>query len=113
MTNEINTNSQHVGIVHVDDKGIILNESEINFIFILSDLYNIKNFKIRYKLLSTIDLYGDTIFNRLQSNILIKELEDLLKEKIGNRTKKDIISSIYFIKKSLKNLHTYIKFIGD
>lgn len=67
----------------------------------------------KFKCLSFVDLYGDTIFNNAQSREIIEEC-DILKKKIK---KKEILQALDKIKnlaeRCSKEIHTYLKFIGN
>jgi hypothetical protein len=60
-----------------------------------------------------VDLYGDTVFNRLQVSILIAELEAA----IAKATDADVAAHgqaiLELAKKSEANVHTYLRFLGD
>jgi hypothetical protein len=66
-----------------------------------------------YPMLAGIDLYGDTIFNRLQIPRFLTELADI---SANARTKEDreLVSEIERLaRRCADNIHTYLKFIGD
>ena len=101
---------QHIGITLNNEKGETLKESNINFAEILNVVYDQEDCKTNFQWLSTIDPYGDTIFNPLQTPIIVNELNSLsvlldknLAEKVNN-----LVSFLKSI-----NTHEYIKFIGD
>ena len=72
-----------------------------------------KNDEEIYELLKYVDLYGNTVFNNLQMDNLIKDLNYLLKN-VKNESEKEIIEAIYLLCKKCKNgVHLYIKFYGD
>jgi hypothetical protein len=66
-----------------------------------------------YPLLGFVDLYGNTVFNRIQMNNLIQELKKL-KESSENVKQKNTISKIIKLAKRCENdAHIYLKFVGD
>ena|SRR5258708_304320 len=96
---------QHIGIEKINERGETLQRSDVNFVDIIVNLYKVNDYKEKFPLLSYIDPYGDTYFNMLQKQDLIRELENFNFDK--NLTNK----VINFIKNA-KDLE-YIKFIGD
>jgi len=68
----------------------------------------------RYNLLTFIDWYGDTTFNRLQVATVISELELIEREKAETTEEKMLIHNILLLaKKSQQAPHFYLKFYGD
>ncbi len=96
---------QHIGIEKINELGITLQRSEVNFCDFMVELYKIKDYKIKFPLLSYIDPYGDTYFNELQKPDLIRELESF-------KFDKNLIEEVVNFIKVAKDLE-YIKFIGD
>ena len=75
---------------------------------ILPDFKDTSSYCLRY-----VDLYGDTTFNRMQMDQLKKEFE-LIKRKTRDKEIKLFIEKIMvLIGKCKRNVHTYIKFLGD
>ena len=103
--------AQHIGIEKIDEKGIALDRCKINFAIIVNTLYKIDSFQGQYPWLSGIDPYGDTIINRIQSQLMIIELlklRDNMDDMILTQATDEVVS---FIKQI--DIHQYIKFIGD
>jgi len=113
MESNLDLKNQRVELEWIDEKGNIIEKSQINFIYIIDVLLKIKDFKRKYVWLSTIDYYGNTFFNVQQVPIVIKELNDLRKEKINLDVKTTISESASFLNKVNMKVHTYIKFVGD
>jgi len=66
-----------------------------------------------YPMLSGIDLYGDTIFNRLQIPRFLSELADLASNARTDDDRKLVLEIEMLARRCADNLHTYLKFIGD
>ena len=67
----------------------------------------------KFYCLKYIDLYGDTVFNRLQMDDLIKELL-IVKEESRSIELSDFITLLVDLAKKCKNdVHLYLKFYGD
>lgn len=103
--------AQHIGCQLQDGSGHLIKNSKLNFAPINLILWDFDKNKKKYQWLHTIDEYGDTTFNPLQTPYVIMELENLKKEKIDGDIQKLIDDFVVFIKKI--DLHLYIKFIGD
>jgi hypothetical protein len=66
-----------------------------------------------FKLLKYIDWYADTVFNQIQLNDLIADI-DLLLEKTDNVNERDLLARIKEMCIHCKDeYHQYIKFYGD
>jgi hypothetical protein len=65
------------------------------------------------KCLSSIDAYGDTVFNQRQIPVLIEELKSKLKFAQSDDTRIHLHKLISLVEKSIGKTHTYIKFYGD
>lgn len=100
---------QHIQLELEDEDRKVIETSAINFSDILGALYEHQDFKIQYPWLSTIDPYGNTVFNRLQIPYIIDEL-NVLMSKIPNK-EMSIKDTISFIEKI--STHQYITFYGD
>ncbi len=99
--------AQHIGLTRIDERGKILERSEVNFADFINVLYKLKKFEDKYPLISYIDPYGDTYFNIRQRSDLVEELKRFsLDNNLG-----DIEQLITFISKT--GIHEYIKFTGD
>jgi hypothetical protein len=67
----------------------------------------------KFYCLKYIDLYGDTVFNRLQMDDLIKELL-IVKAESKSTDLSDFIGVLVDLAKKCKNdVHLYLKFYGD
>lgn len=100
-----------VDIVYQDERGKELDkviDSDNLIGKILLDLKGSPSYCLRY-----IDLYGDTVFNRMQIDQLRKEFESVLDKSKDGHIKSFIEKILVLIGKCKKNVHTYIKFIGD
>jgi hypothetical protein len=105
---------QNIGIRKIDERGKVLEESDINFVDIKLALFEIRsytNFQKQYPWISTIDDYGDTYFNILQRPIVIEEFKRAIKEVKEDEIKKIVVRLISFIEGA--DTHQYIVFIGD
>ncbi len=90
---------------------IILEGEDKNIISSLSNEFTIvSNSNLReFKLLQYLDPYGDTIFNHLQMNDLIQDLQSL--KLMENNL---LINEVQLLAESCKNKpHTYLVFYGD
>lgn len=103
--------AQNIKIEKIDEYGNTIETTEINFADIVNKLGTIPNPESKYPWILTIDPYGDTILNHVQTPIVIRELE-ILRGKIEDETTKELIEKlISFL--DLSEPHQYIKFIGD
>jgi hypothetical protein len=107
-----NLNSQLVQIELIDEKGRLIERSDINFMIILDNLYQKKEYKKQYPLLSTIDYNGLTVFNYMQVPLVVKELQHLSKRN-DSITKEISERVINFMNKIHEHVHLYIRFVGD
>lgn len=62
--------------------------------------------------LQFIDPYGNTVFNSLQTKVLISELEELEQLCQSRKDEAKAATIIQFLKK-YGQVHTFIKFLGD
>lgn len=63
--------------------------------------------------LSSIDWYGDTVFNSIQMKRFIPEL-DLLQERASTDEEKALVSTVKKLAERCEGgVHLYLKFIGD
>lgn len=94
-----------------DERGKILEKFNLNVADIIKKSWEVKNFKEKYNWVSSIDPYGNTIFNVHQIPYLTAELENLKKE-IND---KQIISDVNELEKFIGKIeqHLYIRFVGD
>ena len=102
---------QNIEILLEDEKGKKIKELDLNFVGIISELWKIKDFQIQYEWLSTIDPYGNTIFNVYQIPKLIEESQELLKQ-IKDQNTKNSIKKFLDFSKEVKQ-HIYLRFVGD
>ncbi len=103
--------SQNISCVLVDENGKRLESSKLNFSYVKYELYQMPDFKERFPWLSTIDDYQDTTFNTLQVPMVIKELKVLYKVTKDEELRVLIKSFVIFLKGV--SIHEYVKFIGD
>lgn len=101
---------QHVALNLINEKVVLIKSSDINFADVMFFLFKQEDYEKRFPWLSTIDPYGLTIINELQTKSLIQDLEALqiISE---NKLKSLIQESVNFIKES-GDLE-FIQFIGD
>jgi len=71
--------SQLINILLEDEGGKIIEKSEANFADIMNEAWELKNFKKNYPWLSSIDQYGNTVFNIHQTSYLTDELNKIEK----------------------------------
>jgi hypothetical protein len=60
-----------------------------------------------------VDLYGDTVFNRLQVGFLIKELESAVLKTADPSVAEHGRAILDLARKCSANVHTYLRFLGD
>ncbi len=60
-----------------------------------------------------IDHYGNTTFNQLPIPFLISELENVLKSVTDSDTRAQGVEMLALARKSVGEIHTYLKFYGD
>ncbi|MFA6250510.1 MAG: hypothetical protein WC686_03335 [Candidatus Shapirobacteria bacterium] len=102
-----------MNIQKIDEKGKVLEECLVDFGIVLNTLYEVENCKLLFPLLCYIDIYGDTYFNRLQNPDLVDQFS-WLKTMMPDKAIKDKIDKIVnFIVFGSKEVHLYIKFLGD
>jgi hypothetical protein len=66
-----------------------------------------------YPMLSGVDLYGDTIFNRIQIPRFLSELARVASNAQRDEDRKLVSEIEMLARRCADNLHTYLKFIGD
>ncbi len=101
--------AQHIGCQLEDEQGKLIRDSGLNFADINGVLWDIDPKKEKYVWLCSIDQFGDTVFNYLQSPIVIAELEKL-KNEVDQKMQNLINKFIEFIKTIDAD---YIRFVGD
>lgn len=106
---------QIININYENENGELIEELPINFTDVLSLLFkeNFEENKIKYPWITTIDPYGDTVFNKLQWTHLAKEFNELKKEINEEKVKNILDGLVLFMKKNENHPHTYLKFYGD
>lgn len=102
---------QHIGIERIDENGKTLDFCDINFAEVMNLLSNEDNIIQISPLISYVDPYGDTYFNRLQIKDLVDELNMIGSKEQFKTLKTKIVTIVRFI--NLVDVHQYIKFIGD
>lgn len=106
----IKNNGGNISMIIEDENGELIESSEINYANI-DCLLPGKDVSTKYPWLQTIDPYGDTTFNGLQTKNVISELKKLAEE---NKNEEVLINeTISFISKIDYGSHVYVKFIGD
>lgn len=90
------------------------NGKEIDYIIdtngLISQIIPYNNEK--FPLMRYIDLYGDTIYNRLQMPQILAELT-IIKKTITPKEIVYILNIEALINRGLKEPHLYLKFVGD
>jgi hypothetical protein len=66
-----------------------------------------------HSLLSGIDPYGDTVFNRLQMDDFLIELDELKKQQMTSKQILHIEGIKELAAKCRGDVHLYLKFVGD
>lgn len=102
--------SQFIEVVKTNERGEIIQPTEINFAPIIMYIQSSKIEK-EYPWISTIDEYGLTMINHLQAKYIVSELEKLL-GLIEGEGLKSPISEVVALLSGLEN-HKYVKFLGD
>ena len=107
---------QHIGIILEDERNNLVERSESNFADILNAFYNKIQYEEavrKYPWLTSIDPYGNTIFNHLQVPHLIRELDEI-KTLLGPQATAILEKIIIFVSnRVVESEGLYIKFIGD
>jgi len=66
-----------------------------------------------FRCLGFIDVYGDTVFNRLQMHTFMQELERI-ERSVTDQEGRDFLRKLYALAQECQaEVHTYLKFIGD
>jgi hypothetical protein len=103
--------AQHIGCAIVDEEGVILNHSEINFKVVFIFLWTVDPKNEKYPWLISIDDNGDTTFNWKQFPYLLSELKTIANDQ-NLKIPKEISELITYIN-SIDEPHFYLKFFGD
>ncbi len=101
---------QLIEVTRQNENGEIIDTLSLNFANILSFVFE-KTSNDKFPWLWSVDPYGDTVFNEIQIQNLIKELESLLT--LANDS--ESISSIILFRNYIKEVtsHQYLKLSGD
>ena len=67
----------------------------------------------RFPWTNTIDMYGDTTFNRIQAELLRKEWAILIEEAADEKTKEMLAQVDAILERCVSGVHLYAKFYGD
>ena len=103
--------AQHIGIRKITESGELMQNYDTNFTPVANYVNQSKEKFAQYTWLSSIDEYGDTVINRLQSVHVIAELQSLLNESLDEESKQTANEVVNILKTI--DTHEYIKFIGD
>jgi hypothetical protein len=103
--------AQIINVCKVTESGELIQNSNINFASVVDFVTESKERMAQYPWLSSVDEYGNTTLNRLQSSHVIDELNRLSDEVNDNVAEVCIRDSVGFLK--TQDVHEYIKFIGD
>lgn len=107
--------AQHIGVRILDhNRETVLDKSaDINFAPLQKLLFDKGKPKKQYPLLSGIDEYGNTFFNRVQIGQLLNEL-DMLSQEATTQEQKKTVSGVKKIAKICQSkVHHYLEFVGD
>jgi hypothetical protein len=66
-----------------------------------------------HPMLSSIDWYGDTVFNRIQMSRFLSEWESLLENAKSSEERKLLMGVKELAERCRDGVHLYVKFIGD
>lgn len=105
---------QNIGVRVEDEAGTVISSSNINFADILNLFDSHQDWekqKKKYPWLTSINPYGDTVFNLLQIPYLINELDSLKKVYASDKSIEDCIT--FLNQEILCENHNYLRFIGD
>jgi|GEM_PF-1552791 len=103
--------AQHIGCVMVDENGNVLNGSGLNFNTLHDLLCDFDRQGKKLPWLTSIDDYGDTIFNWRQIPYVLEELKIFKIEDIVSDP--SLISDFIEYIEQMEWTHRYLKFIGD
>lgn len=103
---------QNITIQIENERGGLLQRLSINFALILGHIIQRDGFSDEFPWLSSIDPYGDTVFNLLQIPHLVSELESFGRVSNGD-VQKNIAEFINEINILKDKEHLYLRFIGD
>ena len=99
---------QHIGVHVEDERGAVLARySEMGAPVELIDLAPSTSVCLRF-----LDPYGDAVFNQLQLPVLIGELGSIRDNTRDEDLRGRLDSLIGFIDAS-RDIHTYVRFVGD
>ena len=101
--------SQHIGIKLISEKNRIIRNFDLNLSMLI---YKLKQKGVLdYPLLSSIDEYDNTCFNKNQCELAVKELRKMLNDEKFTDAMEDINKLISIL--SNVERYQYILFIGD
>lgn len=103
--------AQSINIRKITGSDDLVQNFDTNFVPIANYVNQSKEKFAQYPWLSSIDEYGNTVINRLQSVHVIAELQSLLDDSLDeelNQTTNGVVDILKTI-----GVHEYIKFIGD
>lgn len=76
--------------------------------FLTSDLPALPPTCLRF-----VDPWGDTVFNQAQIPVLLAELREVASASAQPELRAHLDKVVGLVQRSLEQMHTYIKFIGD
>lgn len=103
--------AQYIAIIRINENDEILARSELNFVDIINALWDLDNMEKEYPWLSTVDPYGNTIFNLPQRSLVVEELKKFDKTLNDSNFKKNVKEIINFFENT--DTHQYVKLLGD
>lgn len=68
---------------------------------------------LQYKCISFIDLYGDTMFNKLQAGVLLEELREVGHLAEGDEDAGFLKGVEELARRCRDSIHEYVLFVGD
>jgi hypothetical protein len=101
---------QLIEVQKIDERGNVLEETDINFAEVVIALQRLDNFKEKYPVVSTIDPYGNTLINHLQKPAVIQELKALARQ-VPEAAQGQINRTTKLLEQA--GVHEYVKFLGD
>lgn len=102
--------TQHVGVELVDEAGTTVQSSEINFNYVIAQVWELLD-KVNAPLLKSIDIYGDSIFTNNQFLSLVSEITQLAEFVEDQGVLSDMAEFMRFISRAPQN--TSLHLIGD
>lgn len=107
---ENNLGIQNITVRKINERKEVIDDSDFNFLWVSSFLWDVDKGKQKFIWLHTIDPYGYTLFNKSQIPYVVKELGEL-----RELAKGELVSQI---ESAIKYFNTvddleFIEFIGD